>query len=192
MQTAHQSSLGSSPFSELPLVSEAPAVLLPFPECNEVAEVVVEVEEVAAPEPLPEQGVPDWGSVLMRSPKALRASTPEDTSPNVGWVLLSGLLIMQSLLPSFPRSVFIEEVGQLLLSSVPGSCFTLTCSTAAPPPGPVFPAELQLPLLPVLDVLEGRAGVCAFDNAEDPGECVDRPGEGFISNAERCCVLIEM
>lgn len=143
-------------------MSTDPVVLQLFPVENEVVEVVVGVaEEVAAPEPLsPEQGVSDWGSVLMCSPKALRASWPADTTPSTGRGLSSGLLIMQALLPaSLLRSVFTEEVGQLKLSSVPGSCFTLTGSTAAPPPGPPLPAELQLPLLPVLDVLEGRAGV---------------------------------
>lgn len=115
IQTAHQSSLGSSsfppelpvpadalptlasvPLSKFPLVSGAPAVLLLFSEDNEVVEVIVPVEgeEVATPEPFsPEQGVSDWGSVLMRSPKALRASWPADTTPNTGRGLFSGLLI---------------------------------------------------------------------------------------------------
>lgn len=110
IQTAHQSSLGSSsfpladappplvsvPLSEFPLVSGVPAVLLLFSEDNEVVEVIVVVEEekVAALEPFsPEQGVSDWGSVLMCSPKALRASWPVDTTPNTGSGLFSGLLI---------------------------------------------------------------------------------------------------
>ncbi len=115
IQTAHQSSLGSSsfppelpvpadalpplvsvPLSKFPLVSGAPAVLLLFSEDNEVVEVivVVEGEEVVTLEPFsPEQGVSDWGSVLMRSPKALRASWPTDTTPNTGRGLFSGLLI---------------------------------------------------------------------------------------------------
>lgn len=112
IQTAHQSSLGSSslppglpvsevnppplvsvPLSKFPLVS---GVLLLFSEDSEVVEVivVVEGEEVVALEPLsPEQGVSDWGSVLMRSPKALRASCPVDTTPSTGRGLFSGLLI---------------------------------------------------------------------------------------------------
>lgn len=115
LQTAHQSSLGSSsfplelsvpadapsplvsgPLSTFPLVSDAPAVLLLFSEHNEVVEVIVVVEgvEVVAMEPFsPEQGVSDWGSVLMCSPKALRASWPADTTPNTGRGLFSGLLI---------------------------------------------------------------------------------------------------
>lgn len=115
IQTAHQSSLGSSsfplelsvaadtpsplvsvPLSKFPLVSGAPAVLLFFSEHNEVVEVIVvmEGEEVAALEPFsPEQEVSDWGSVLICSPKALRASWPADTTPNTGRGLFSGLLI---------------------------------------------------------------------------------------------------
>lgn len=71
-------------------------LLLLFSEDNEVVEVIVkfEEEEVAALEPFcPEQEVSDWGSVLMRSPKALRASWPADTTPNTGRGLFSGLLI---------------------------------------------------------------------------------------------------
>lgn len=91
-------------------------LLLLFSVDNEVVViVVVEGEEVATLAPFsPEQGVSDWGSVLMRSPKALTASWPADTAPNTGRGLFSGLLIMHALLPaSFPRSVFREEVGQL-------------------------------------------------------------------------------
>lgn len=99
IQTAHQSSLGSSsfppelpvaadaplplvsaPLSMFPLVRGAPAVLLLFPEDNEV--VILEGDDVVALEPLnPKQGVSDKGSVLMRSPKVLRASWPTDTDP---------------------------------------------------------------------------------------------------------------
>lgn len=115
MQTAHQSSLGSSsfppelpvpadappplvsvPLSEFPLVSGAPAVLLLFSVDNEVVEVkvVVEGEEVVVLGPFsPEQGASDWGSVLMHSPKALGSSWPVDTAPTTGRGLFSGLLI---------------------------------------------------------------------------------------------------
>lgn len=71
-------------------------MLLLLSDDNEVVEViaVVEGEEVAALEPFsPEQGVSDWGSVLMCSPKSLRASWPADTTPNTGRGLFSGLLI---------------------------------------------------------------------------------------------------
>lgn len=112
IQTAHQSSLGSSSFplefsvpavtpsssvtlSAFPFVSGALAALPFFSEHDEVAEVVVvaEGEEWAALEPFSaEQGVSDWGSVLMRSPKALRGSAPIDTDPKTGRGLFSGLL----------------------------------------------------------------------------------------------------
>lgn len=91
-------------------------MLLLFSEDNEVVEVVVVVEREAMVvlEPFsPEQGVSDWGSVLMRSPKALRASGPVDTAPSTGRGLFSGLLIMQALLASLPRSVLREEAGQV-------------------------------------------------------------------------------
>lgn len=71
-------------------------MLLLFSEDTEVVEavVVVEGEAMVVLEPFsPEQGVSDWGSVLMRSPKALRASWPVDTAPSTGRGLLSGLLI---------------------------------------------------------------------------------------------------
>lgn len=109
IQTAHQSSFGSSSFpprppvpagtsltlvsvtwSEFPLVSGGPAVLLLFSVDDEVVEVMVFVEEdnVVALEPFsPEQVVSDCGSVLMRSPRDLRASV------RTGKGLFSGLLI---------------------------------------------------------------------------------------------------
>lgn len=115
IQTAHQSSLGSSSFplefsaaavtpsplvsvslSAFPFVSGALAAPPFFSGHSEVAEVVVvaEGEEVAALEPFSaEQGVSDWGSALMRSPKALRESWPMDTDPKTGRGLFSGLLI---------------------------------------------------------------------------------------------------
>lgn len=113
IQTAHQSSLGSSsfppelsvpadcpplvsvPLSKFPFVSKVPATLLLFSADNEVVEVIVVVE---GDEPFsPEQGVSDWGSVLMRSPKALRASWPADMAPNTGRGLFSGLLIWRKM-----------------------------------------------------------------------------------------------
>lgn len=117
IQTAHQSSFGSSsfpstfpvpveaslllvspPLFEFPLVSGATVVVLLLSVADEVVEVIVVVEEddAAVLESLsPEQGVSDWGSVLMRSPRALRASWPADTAPTTGWGLFSGLLIFR-------------------------------------------------------------------------------------------------
>lgn len=71
-------------------------MLLLLFEHNEVVAVIVvaEGEQAVALEPFsPEQAVSDWGSALMRSPKALRASWPADTTPNMGRGLFSGLLI---------------------------------------------------------------------------------------------------
>lgn len=115
IQTAHQSSLGSSSFPprvpaaadaplpvvsvhlpKSPLVSGVPAVMLLFSVDDEVVEVMVLVEEDAmvALDPFsPEQAVSDWGSVLMRSPEALRASCVEEPTPSTGRGLFSGLLI---------------------------------------------------------------------------------------------------
>ena len=67
-----------------------------FSEHNEVVEVIVVADEVqvTALEPFsPEQSASDWGSVLMCSPKALRASWPVVTAPITGRGLLSRLPI---------------------------------------------------------------------------------------------------
>lgn len=111
MQTAHQSSLGSSslpvpvevslslasaPLSTFPFVSGGPATLLLFSVDSEVVEVIVVLEEhgvVALEQFSPAQGISDWGSVLMRSPRTLAASWPADETPNTGSGLFSGLLI---------------------------------------------------------------------------------------------------
>lgn len=115
IQTAHQSSFGSSspplplsvptdglsalvsaPESAFPFVSGASAVPPVFSELTEVVDgvVVAEGEEVEATAPFsPEQAVSDSGSVLMCSPKTLRASWPADTTPSTGRGLFSGLLI---------------------------------------------------------------------------------------------------
>lgn len=115
IQTAHQSSfgsssfpsrfpapagaslpLGSSPLFKFPLVSGAAGMPLLFSVDDEVVEVIVVVEEdgtAVLGSLRPEQGVSDWGSVLMRSLRVLRASWPADTAPNTGWGLFSGLLI---------------------------------------------------------------------------------------------------
>lgn len=102
IQTAHQSSLGSSSFlppvasplfSTFPLVSrefKSFTLFLVDTEEKEVA-VLVEDDDVEALVPFSlEQGASDSGSVLMRSPRPLWASWPVDTSP-IG--LSSGLLI---------------------------------------------------------------------------------------------------
>lgn len=105
IQTAHQSSLGSSSFppefavsadAPFPFVSGMVVMLLWFSADNEVVDVRMAVEgaEVAAPEPFsPEQEVSEGGSVLMCSPKALSTSWPVDAMPKTGRGLFSGLLI---------------------------------------------------------------------------------------------------
>lgn len=136
-------------------------------------------------EPLRMEHVWDCGSCFMSSSIVLRMSWPVDAADKLA--LLSVLLIIHALLPSLPFSDLTEEV-QLYASSVPGSCLTRTCSTEEPPAA--LPDELQLPLLPVLEVLEGRAGVWALDTPDDPGECVDSPGDVLMSTGPRCVLAL--
>lgn len=102
IQTAHQSSLGSSSFPaqfsiplslvsvscwKFPLVRGSAMLLLSS------EHVATAVEELAALEPFVfRHGASVRGSVLMLSPKAL-ALRPGDTSPSTGSGLFSGLLI---------------------------------------------------------------------------------------------------